>query len=98
MKRMKFWIGGAVAMLALTGVALAGQGATTSTPSATFDGNSTGGFSDGKLGTGASVNEALIFGGGCTGDKPDKAPKTANRSDARPTDQTAPQDGGSRKK
>lgn len=207
MKRMKFWIGGAVAMLAVTGVALAGQGATTSTPSATFsasakrvdtrscqggdgkytitrgryegtftstnpalngparltvrsvyntdesagwitgelqvrngtdkartearfsavnlDGNvegllvgksgpprgnllanfsatfdpsSTGGFTDGKLGTGASANEALIFGGGCTGDKPDKAPKTNSGNDTKPTDQTTPQDRGGHKK
>ena len=66
--------------------------------SATFDQSSTGGFTDGKLGTGASANEALIFGGGCTGDKPDKAPKSG--SDTKPTDQTqpnAPKGGGGRK-
>ncbi len=207
MKRMKFWIGGVVAMLAVTGVALAGQGANTATPSATFtasakrvdtrncqggdgkytitrgryegtfvsttpglngparltirsvynndesagwitgelqvrnstadgrtqaklsavnlDGNvegllvgksgppranllanfsatfdqsSSGGFTDGKLGSGASGNEALVFGGGCTSDKPDKAPKSG--SDTKPTDQTnqnAPRGGGGHK-
>jgi hypothetical protein len=204
MKRIKFWIGGAVAMLAVTGVALAGAGANTATPSATFtasakrvdtkncqgadgkytitrgryegtftstnaalngparltvrsvynndesagwvtgelqvrggdtgrtqarfsavnlDGNveglivgksgpprgnllanfsatfdqsSSGGFADGKLGTGASGNEALIFGGGCVDDKSDKAPKG---NDSKPTDQqpTDPKDGGRKK-
>ena len=66
--------------------------------SATFDPSSTGGFTDGKLGTGASANEALIFGGGCTGDKPDKAPKTDSGNDTKPTDQTTPQDRGGHKK
>jgi hypothetical protein len=36
MKRLKFWIGGAVAVLAVSGVAMAGGGAATDTPSATF--------------------------------------------------------------
>jgi hypothetical protein len=66
--------------------------------SATFDQSSSGGFTDGKLGSGASGNEALLFGGGCTSDKPDKAPK--NDSDTKPTDQTnqnAPKDGGRHK-
>src|SRR3954468_11239814 len=212
MKRMKFWIGGVVALLAVTGVALAGQGANTATPSATFvasakrvdtkscqggdgkytitrgryegtftstspalngparltvrsvynndesagwvtgeleirngtapgrtqarfsavnlDGNveglivgksgppranllanfaatfdqsSSGGFTDGKLGSGASGNEALSLGGGCTSDKADKAPKNdgkAGGNDTKPTDQqpqNEPKDGGRHK-
>ena len=36
MKRMKFWLGGVVAALAVTGIAVAAGGANTDTPSATF--------------------------------------------------------------
>jgi hypothetical protein len=37
MKRMKFWLGGVVAALAVTGIAVAAGGASTDTPSATFN-------------------------------------------------------------
>src|SRR4051794_16754278 len=37
MKRTKFWLGGIVVALAVTGIAVAGGGANTVTPSATFD-------------------------------------------------------------
>jgi hypothetical protein len=36
MKRLKFWIGGALVALTVTGIAVAATGANTSTPSATF--------------------------------------------------------------
>jgi hypothetical protein len=36
MKRIKFWLGGVVAALAVTGIAVAAGGASTDTPSATF--------------------------------------------------------------
>src|SRR6476620_9599198 len=36
MKRIKFWLGGVVAALAVTGIAVAAGGANTDTPSATF--------------------------------------------------------------
>ena len=62
--------------------------------SATFDQTSSGGFTDGKLGVGTSANEALIFGGGCTSDKP----KSNNGNDTKPTDQTTQPGGGGRKK
>lgn len=57
--------------------------------SATFG---SGGFTDGKVGTGASGNEALLFNRGCVDDKP------KGDSTQQPTDnQTAPQTGGRHK-
>jgi hypothetical protein len=73
MKRMKFWLGGVVAALAVTGIAVAAGGANTDTPSATFSAaakrvatkNCTGGdgaytITHGRYeGTIASTNPAL---------------------------------------
>ena len=59
--------------------------------SATF---AAGGFADGKIGTGASGNEALLYNRGCVRDE-DKKDKSPARGDAKPkegTDQgTAPE-------
>lgn len=57
--------------------------------SATFG---SGGFTDGKVGTGASGNEALLFNRGCVDDKP-KGDSTQQPND----NQTAPQTGGRHK-
>lgn len=57
--------------------------------SATFG---SGGFTDGKVGTGASGNEALLFNRGCVDDKP-KGDSTQEPND----NQTAPQTGGRHK-
>lgn len=62
--------------------------------SATFG---SGGFTDGKVGTGASGNEALLFNRGCVDDKP-KGDKPNGDSTQQPNDnQTAPQTGGRHK-
>ncbi len=56
-----------------------------------------GGFTDGKVGTGASGNEALLFNRGCVDDKP-KGDKPKGDSTQQPNDnQTAPQTGGRHK-
>ena len=61
--------------------------------SATFDASSTGGFSNGKLGTGASGNEALLFGRGCVSDTSKGGDKPADPQKTKDPNQTAPTDG-----